>query len=76
MSVKVGVAQLMEWVRTSKRRFGRVFMIVAEQLEGTIDVVQWMPAHTSEEAIGHKVCSDRSVITATMPLSCQASARP
>ena len=65
MSVKIGAAQPMEWARSFKRRLGRVFMIVAEQLEGTIDVVQWMPAHTSEDAIGRKQCSDGSVIIAT-----------
>jgi hypothetical protein len=66
MSVKIGVGQPMEWARSSKRKLGRVFLIVAEQLEGTIDVVQWMPAHTNEDAIGRKQCSDGSVITDTM----------
>ena len=40
----------------------RVFTIVAEQLAGTIDVVQWMPTHADEEAIGRKECNNGSVI--------------
>ena len=41
------MSEFMESARSSKIRLCRVFMIVAEQLEGTIDALQWMPAHTS-----------------------------
>ena len=51
---------------SARRRLGRVFMIVAEQLEGTTDVVQWMTTHTPEEASGRKECSHGSVITDTV----------
>ena len=70
-SVRQGVRQPREWAASSKRRLGRIWLVVADQLEGNNDLVQWMPAHTPESAIGSKTCSDGTVVTEVMWLSNQ-----
>lgn len=62
MSVKLGVAQPLGSIKLSNRRFGRIWQILAEQLEGTSGVVQWMPAHIGVESIGSRLCGDDSEV--------------
>jgi len=57
-SVRLGTKQPSEWAHSSKRRFARIWAIIFSQLDDAKDVVHWMPAHTSESAIGQKYCSD------------------
>ena len=62
MSVVTGVRQPKSWAGSSRRRFARVWLHVQDQLEGRGDLVQWMPAHLSQDLIGQRVCSDGVVV--------------
>ena len=65
-SVRTGSAREFSWASSAKRRYARVWSAIALQIEGRSDVIQWMPAHTSEESIGHKCTSEGTPITADM----------
>ena len=62
-SVRQGTQRPLEWASSSKRKFARVWSCISLQLEGTPEVVQWIPAHTSKASIGEKLCSDGEIVS-------------
>ena len=57
-SVRLGAKKSLEWATSSKRRHARIWSTIALQIEGATELIQWMPAHTSEASIGERLCSD------------------
>ena len=62
-SVSKGSRQSTEWASSSKRKYARIWSPLALQLEGRSEVVAWIPAHTPESSIGHRHCSDGSLLS-------------
>ena len=66
MTVKLGLERPIEWAGSSKRRYARVWSVVRAGVDDTPGSVQWMPAHTSESAIGQATGSDGTHISHDM----------
>ena len=62
-SVSKGSRQSTEWASSSKRRYARIWSPLALQIEGRSEVIFWIPAHTPESSIGHRRCSDGSILS-------------
>ena len=70
-SVVRGLSRPAEWAASSKRKYSRIWVVVHGQVENQPDCVQWMPAHTSQSAVGQLACGDGTLITEDMRCSNQ-----
>ena len=68
-SVRLGTRQPLEWAGSSKRRYARIWQVIASHIEDQYETVQWMPAHISCSSIGQKVCSDGRLVDHEMWLA-------
>ncbi len=67
-TVQLGVRQSTQWSRSSKRRYARVWSVVAVGLDdgASADIVCWIPAHLSRDRINEARCSDGTLVSADM----------
>ena len=69
-TVRIGLQRSAAWAASSKRRFSRVWTSVLDMMESP-DLINWMPAHTTESSIGHSKCSNGELVTEDMRLANQ-----
>ena len=61
----LGTRQPGAWAGSSKTRFARIWTVVHSQLDDTKDLVHWIPAHTTHDSIGQRLCSDERTVSKT-----------
>lgn len=61
--VRLGTKQPLSLAGSAKRRFARIWLVIASNLDDQPDIVQWVLAHASSSAVGQRQCSDGRALT-------------